>query len=140
VKYSSLKDFLEKHSISHSQFVKKETWKVQQKWRETFSRKVKEQEGKWIYRGFDWHTFSYDFAKYKGGANAFELYKQIDVQDYFIISEDEDSPSFLCSSAKVPDFSNLWGDFYVFPETVEWTMVFTHEDGLGPYFSRKEWQ
>ena len=40
---------------------------------------------------------------------------------------------------KVPALSNLVCDYYVFPETMEWTMIFIHLDGSGPYFDRKKW-
>lgn len=140
LKFSSLQDYLEQNSINYSVMAKKVVWKLQQKWRETFSQKVKEQKGKWVYRGFDWHTFSYDFAIYKSGARAMGFYSKIDERNYIIISEDSDSPSFSCSSDKLPDLSNVLGDYYIYPETVEWTMVFTHEESLGPYFALKEWQ
>ena len=124
----------------HTEIIPKKVWEFQQRWREVFSKKVKAQKGRWIYRGFDWHAFSYNFAQYKEGSNAYESYKRIKEQNFIIISEDEGSPSFSCTSERAPDLSNFMGDYYVFPETLEWTMVFTHEDGLGPYFARKEWQ
>lgn len=41
---------------------------------------------------------------------------------------------------RLPDFRSLYDDIYVWPDGLEWTMAFTHEDNyLGPYFSRREW-
>lgn len=43
------------------------------------------------------------------------------------------------SGLPVPDLRFPTGDLYVFPETLEWTMVYTHEEEFGPYFTEREW-
>jgi hypothetical protein len=49
-------------------------------------------------------------------------------------------PAVEIIDGKLPDFRNSGLDIYVWPDGLEWTMAFTHEDGwFGPYFSRREW-
>ncbi len=136
-----LETFFEEHSIQYFQLTKKETWKLQQKWRETFSKIIKEKKGKWIYGDYNWHTFSFDFAIHKLGARAIELYKNVSSKEYYVLSEKDDNLGYKCCSKTLHDLS-AFGDYYVFPEDMEWTMAFTHEQsiGLGPYFALKQWQ
>jgi hypothetical protein len=57
-----------------------------------------------------------------------------------ICPQDERLPAFEIVRRSLPDFENSGQDIYVWPNGLDWTMAFTHEDGwLGPYFSRREW-
>jgi hypothetical protein len=140
--YSDIEDFFNKHSIEFSLLTKKECWRIQQKWREAFSRSLKDKEGVWQLHGIDWHTFSFKYAAHKSGAKAQELYNNVSSEEYYIIFEEVDTLLYKCQSKILPAFSDFGQDIYVFPDSLEWTMDFTHEHsiGLGPYFSLKEWQ
>lgn len=43
-------------------------------------------------------------------------------------------------NAGLPDFNGKLIDIYISPRSMDWTMVFTHENDLGPYVSRLVWQ
>lgn len=92
-------------------------------------------------KGYDWHTFSYDHAVHKYGKSAFKLYQEQSSSAFVIFPPaSSDSTAYLCKAANMPDFSELVDDIYIFNLEFDWTTAFTHEDGLGPYFARKEWQ
>ena len=113
---------------------------MMQKWREVFAGAVKARTGKWRYRGYDWHAFSYNFSRALTGAEALAAYGAQQATEYAVIPEDEDLPAYRCRGHFLPDFSALFLDAYIFDASYIWTMVFTHEDECGPYFSRPEWQ
>ncbi len=47
---------------------------------------------------------------------------------------------FECSAANMPDLGALDGlDIYVVDVNFSWTFVRTHEERIGPFFSRREW-
>jgi hypothetical protein len=57
-----------------------------------------------------------------------------------ICPQDERLPAFEIVRRSPPDFENSGQDIYVWPDGLDWTMAFTHDDGwLGPYFSGREW-
>jgi hypothetical protein len=46
----------------------------------------------------------------------------------------------IASPCRSLDFSQLRMDLYLMPPSLEWTMVFTHEQpGIGPFFSMAQW-
>lgn len=111
-----------------------------QTWRETFAASVKIQTGKSVHLGFEWHTFSYQFAQSEHGPRGLALYLTELPEDVYVVPEDEDDDAFVCQAAGLLDFSACQTDILVFPPTFAWTVAFTHEQPhLGPYFSRAEW-
>jgi len=118
----------------------KERWQILQSWRHVFSRELYERTGKWQHNGFDWHTFSYDFAPAENGAKALDSYRSQSANAFYVIPQDELLPGFLCADAQLPDFSGCFLDVYIFPRELAWTMAFTHESHtsmeLGPFFAR----
>ncbi len=97
--------------------------------------------GKWILLGFDWHVFSYHHARALARMKASLTYARLTPPPRFIICpHDERLPAFEVICGSLPDFTNSGQDIYVWPDGLDWTMAFTHEDGwFGPYFSRREW-
>ena len=134
--------FFYKYNVSYIQLTKKESFNIQQNWRNIFSIRLKQQKNTWKYKQFDWHTFSYGFAKHKSGIRAKELFKTQSSENYYVVPEDVDGLIYKCTSSEFPDFSELCLDLYIFPDTIDWTMVFTHEEniGIGPFFALKDWQ
>jgi hypothetical protein len=95
----------------------------------------------WTHFGFDWHVFSYRHARALAREKASFAYASLDPPPFSIICpQDERLPAFEITGGSLPDFRNSGQDMYVWPNGLDWTMAFTHEDGwLGPKLSRREW-
>jgi hypothetical protein len=111
-----------------------------QRWRETFASPVKQRTGRWVYRGFEWHAFSYGFCQARSGKHALSDYLAEPVDDIYVIPQEDRNVAFSCKSDRHIDFSACGIDLYVVPRDFSWTIAFTHEQpGIGPFFSRAEW-
>ena len=137
---SDLEDFLNQRKIACSNLDKKEIYRLRQEWRSVFSICLHQQTGKWRIGDIDWHTFSYKHAVHVGGAKAQDSYKSISGMSEIVIIDENAGIGFRCTVGELPDLTEIGRDLYVFPISLDWTMVFTHEQDFGPYFSRKEWQ
>lgn len=143
-----IEDFLLKYRISSKRIDKHTKWKLQQEWRKNFAANVREKTGKWMFKGIDWHAFSYSYTYSLKGIKAETAYDNLKAKEFFLISSNEQVPSYECntisppSAAEVRDFlfenPDLF-DMYISAPDFHWTMVFTHEQkhGLGPYFAFK---
>jgi len=113
---------------------------LMQQWREIYSSEVKRRTGMWIYDNLDWHTFSWEFCPAKSGNEALSLYKEQRAVDLIMIPEFDNILAYRCEEVVSPDFSDLYMDLYVFDQSLDWTMAFTHEQPeIGPYFCKREW-
>jgi hypothetical protein len=122
---------------------KNKKWKIQQKWRECFSFNLKEQTGKWIINGTDWHTFSYHYSICLKGIKAEDAFTQCSVNQFYCISSNNFLNSIHCNNGRLPNSQVIKkilidnpdiGDLYFIPDDFKWTMVFVHEFGVGPFF------
>lgn len=111
------------------------------RWTSVYCRQVKLEKGTPCFRGFHWHAFSYELDPCISGEAAMEQYRLEKKSRLLIIPEEWNKGSGLrIEGINVPDLSGLRRDLYVFPESVSWTMVFTHEQPhFGPYYSRRKW-
>lgn len=118
-----------------------QTQSWQQRWRETFARPLKKATGQWTHRGFDWHVFSYEYVFSLTGDEARNAYRATRERSLVVVPNLDDSGvGCVIRFEEPPNLEGRVDDLYLFPESLEWTMVFTHEDGwCGPYFSRKAW-
>jgi hypothetical protein len=133
-------DFAEQSGATVVTLDVKDRLLVMQQWREAYARAVKERTGSWVYEGHDWHTFSWNFCRYRQGARALSEYLSERVIGVYVIPEDEEQSAFICNGPRLLDFSDCRADVHVFPENLSWTAAFTHEQpDIGPYFSRFEW-
>ncbi len=69
-------------------------------------------------------------------------YLQLESEVLFVVPEGSGRrslPAFRLAATKPPNFQGAGLDITVWPETLEWTMVFSHEEGEGPYLCRREW-
>jgi hypothetical protein len=112
-----------------------------QSWRYVYAARLYEATGKWTWLGYDWHVFSYRHARALAREGASNVYRAIQAPERCIVCPHDDRlPAVEIAGGALPDFRNSCLDIYVWPEGLDWTMAFTHEDGwLGPYFSRREW-
>ena len=88
---------------------------------------VHQSTGKYRYLGFHWHAFSYEFTAAQSGPSALEAYLSLESQPVLVIPEDwRNSCGVRCSGHGMADLTEP-DDLYVFPESLEWSMAFTHE-------------
>ncbi len=105
-------------------------------WVERFCPNVKRQTGKWMVNGYRWHAYSFDHERCISGRSAIEIYISMAVQPFVMFLESEDL-MFACEAEQWPNICTFQDDIYIFPRTMDWTFVTTHEMslGLGPYFA-----
>lgn len=106
------------------------------RWLEHFCPNVKRKTGRWVYNGYWWHAYSFHHESAVTGNRAFEEYQSQRIESFFIFHESDDQ-LFDCSALSWPDLRSIEDDVYVFPHTLTWTFLTTHEMsiGLGPYFA-----
>ena len=111
------------------------------RWLDAYSRPVKQKTGSWVFNGFLWHAFSYEFSPSRQGTEALSLYELERKRELMVLQEpDHEQSAALVRELPRPDLSALGLDLYVFPESLRWTMAFTHEQPeIGPFYSRSEW-
>jgi hypothetical protein len=116
-----------------------ETAELQQRWRESFAKRVKAATGKWTHLGFDWHAFSYEFVYCRQRAKAITEYQARTARRFVVLPNLDDEPGgYWCESEQLPALHGL--DAYVSDPELTWTMAFTHEeDWCGPYFATRAW-
>ncbi|MFT3924290.1 MAG: DUF4275 family protein [Myxococcales bacterium] len=114
-----------------------ETAALQQRWREVFAVRVKAATGSWIYRDFDWHAFSYELVYCRRGAQAIAQYQARVAARFLVLPHLAEEPGYWCESEQLPMLHGR--DAYVSDPELTWTMVFTHEDLCGPYFTTRDW-
>jgi hypothetical protein len=119
----------------------KERWAAIQQWREVFVAVLHAQRGKWRFGKYEWHVFSYEFARAISGPRAIQEYLEQPASLFFLVPEHRALPAYYCRDGDWPDFRDQLVDVRVWPDDLAWTMAFTHEEeaGLGPYFCRREW-
>src|SRR5688572_20107447 len=119
-----------------SPLARDERFRLQQRWRELFAPGVKARTGKWQHNGTDWHAFSFGFCYALSGAKASDAYTREATASVLIIPGDNHLPAVRYRGESLPEFAGLRVDVYVWAESGEWSMVFTHEDDFGPYYTR----
>ena len=115
----------------------REALRLRQQWRENFSVRLYEAEGRWLIGEHDWHVFTYRYSRYIAeGSDAVALYKDQAATDLVVMF---DNGSEVClADFDVAPRPNRSYDLYVCDREMTWTMVFTHEDELGPFFARAD--
>lgn len=138
-----LTNFFTHNSISFKLLPKKKKWQIQQRWREHFATEVKAQTDKWSLNNIDWYTFSYNYTHSIRGLNAELQYDLIESGQFYFISSNEEVPAYHCIKGRVPNankikhllLTNMYlFDMYIIDANYSWTMVFVHEDDIGPFF------
>ena len=119
----------------------RERWQLMQTWREVYAALLHAETGSWKHGAFDWHVFSFGYARALHGSKAQHAYSLEPPGPLLVIPESEALPAVRLEAGHLPDFSLLRQDLYVWPPDLARTMAFTHElpGGNGPYFSRREW-
>jgi hypothetical protein len=135
-----LYDYLVTLGASVTVIEDRERRRLDREWLNAFCGNVKAQTGKWAYRGLRWHAFSYGYETAKRGREALTYYNSLRPKAFLVFVDERREAGFLCEGIAPPDLTELRADVYVFPRGYLWTMFFTHEQGLGPYFACTDWQ
>ncbi len=133
----NLADQLEsKFYIAAMPIVGSEFRAISQQWLQSFCPHVKRNTGHWVYNRYRWHAYSFNHENAIAGIPAFAQYASMPVQPFVLFHESDDL-MLDCDSPHWPDIRTLEDDIYIFPRTMEWTFITTHEMsiGLGPYFA-----
>jgi hypothetical protein len=120
---------------------RKQRGDLMQRWREIYACRLHASTGKWKHGQFEWHVFSFKHTRALSGGRALEAYRHERPGRLFVIPEAQDLAAYELAAQQLPTFTAVYGDVYIWPPDLAWTMAFTHEenDGVGPYFSRREW-
>ena len=81
-------------------------------------------------------VFSFGHAAGLNGEAAIHAFNKVRPPERFTVQSawTRDDFGFVCSGP-LPNFGFGRTDLLVSPQSLEWTMAFTHETDLGPYFS-----
>lgn len=109
-------------------------------WTATFCELVRQRTGHFRPRDFHWRAFSDGYVRHLSGARATVEYLEQRGQPVMVMPEHwSTGHGFEVSGPDLPDLTEQPLDLYVFPASCDWTMAFTHDPDLGPYFCRREW-
>jgi hypothetical protein len=99
---------------------------------------VKELTDKDTHKGFDWHAFSEGLASAHSGDEARSEYRRRQpTEEFLVLVGPTPHEGFACKSDALPWMEGKGLDLYVVAPNFSWTMVFTHEDYVGPYFAEE---
>ena len=107
---------------------------VNQRLLKSFFSPTKTATGKWVYRGFRWHSYSYGHQEVDSGDSAIAAYYRQSLMPFYVYHECFDE-LLKCTSDAWPDICSFGDDIYVFPCDFLWLFTTTHERGYGPYFT-----
>ena len=104
---------------------------------ERFFPNVKRHTGSWVHQGLWWHAYSFQHEAALTGLAAFEQYRSMPIEPFFLFRQWDDR-LFKCTASSWPDLRDLEDDLYLFPHHMAWMFLTTHEmsRGHGPYFAR----
>lgn len=107
------------------------------RWRAVFARQLHAATGQWVLHDIDWHVFSYEHHQANSGDAAWAEYRRLSLCSFVVISGDGRTRFGFACEGKPPDRLKAGVDIIVAPTSLDWTMVFTHEEPVfGPYFAR----
>jgi len=138
--------FLSEHGLAVEPLDKREKFRLQQRWRETFCLEVKEATGQWVYEGIDWHAFSYGYAPCLKGGDAETAFNSHSGRQCYCWSSDLALIGYFCQGhtfLKGEVFKVLLtehpaiADLFVVDESFDWTLVLVHEGEVGPFFKQR---
>ncbi|MES9925873.1 MAG: hypothetical protein ABW152_17470 [Candidatus Thiodiazotropha endolucinida] len=114
---------------------RKQAYQIEMRWLELFASTVKESTGKYTVGHFKWENYLTGLQTAVIGNKAYEYYHAQDREDYYLFNESV-SEIWDCTDETFPDTAPDPGDWYVFPKSGRWTMVFSHDDVV--FFARNE--
>lgn len=129
---------------------KQAAWTQIQGWRQVYARALHERTGRWVLGDHEWHVMSYGYAVHVASAVAEAHYLELRSETCYLVYLEQCSvPMCEITHGTLPSLQTLYEisapesgtcDIYLFPPDYAWTFIITHEPGIGPFFSRAEWQ
>ncbi len=133
-------DYLDLEDLPHSAFKvlsQEQTQQINKQWLQTFGKSV----GSGGARGYKWQVFEEKLYSAIEGEAAKQLYFQQKAADYIILPNNIALEQAVIID-QLPDLTDFYEDYCVFPANMAWTMAFTHEVGwIDPFFAKhKDYQ
>lgn len=124
------------YSVTAKAIVGQKFRTVCQVWLEAFFPNVKHNTGRWVYRGYRWHAYSFNHEVAISGEKAFGDFQAKPIEPFYLFHERNEN-LYKCTARTWPDLRALNDDIYIFSHRLEWMFVITHEMSieLGPYFA-----
>lgn len=118
---------------------KKELYKLQQVWKETFAHRIFEREGTVNLNGFAWHVFSGNDYKSVKGNDAAILFTSLKPTEYYEFDVSLESVSLVINPDPL-EVSEMYGIDHLFCATdFSWTFATSHEYEYGaPFFATRD--
>lgn len=133
-------DLARRAATSVTEIAKTDAARLRRAWDQAFGGAVLQRTGKPVFAGHRWHAFSWKFTRAETSACATALYAAELAGKLLVFLDDDDREAFEFGGCAPIDFGPCGVDLYVVPSTLEWTMVFTHEQPqIGPFFCRRTW-
>ncbi len=138
---TAIEDRLHEQGLTAERLSRSEATEAWRQWRETFASAVKGATGRYVHLGFHWHAFSYGFtyavARDEAHAAYLAVWSTSGEQELLLLPEQDSRLAWRCMAPKPLELTG--SECLVRPPGFEWTMAFTHEDGLfGPYFTTED--
>ena len=108
----------------------RETWALQQRWREAFAAGVHASTGTWRNGPFEWHAFTFGFSPAVAGARALALAADRPPQPVVVLSA-EAQYTFGFEARWPIDLDGH--DVIIAPRSMMWSLVFAHGHD-GPFY------
>lgn len=130
-------DALARVGAEASPLVGRELRVARMRWRERYAQATFRRTGRWVRDGFDWHVFSFGDVPARRGDAARRAYAAVTSPQVVLLSDGPSHHGFgLAATLATPPWPCFDGiDVLVIDSAYTWTMAFTHESELGPYFA-----
>jgi hypothetical protein len=118
----------------------KEKWALQERWRALFG------IGRAPPGNLDWHVFSHDLRSHLSGFKAEQAFSESSLDEVLAVwvGPVDDLRGYRVLGA-LPEprhlrglASRTGGDLYLMSSDFSWTVVWPHENAMGPYFARAD--
>ncbi len=124
---------LHSSGVEFEPLAQRATWELLSRWRSTFASEVQAETGQGTHLGYEWHAFSYGFSAAEEGPDGVATVAAALPGPFFLLSGWTGVDfGFMCNGA-LPDLHSIRMDFILVGDNFDWTLVFTHELGFGPY-------
>lgn len=131
-----LLEALESQNVSANLVAKPDMRQLTKQWLEAAFPFMKNHTGRRRFGGFYWNPYAANAVPRLNSLRATDKYQSMPIEPYYILNQDQDT-MYACSSASWPDLMIMpTFDLYLFPESMGWTYVMTHEKNyVGPFFA-----
>ena len=116
---------------------RKAIWKALTEWRLAFASEVEAETGRATHLGYEWHAFSYGFSRASEGKVAVEAAMEHSPCEYLVLSAWTGVQFGFRCQGTLTDLRAIRVDMIIVDTDTTWTLVFTHEPGIGPFYASR---